>query len=487
MTILFLFALQNGESQRTSVYRGMPFEMSANASWLDGHWGVCYTDLPDFQALIQVSEVKMNIGVVGSGHVGLVTGACLAELGHSLICDDDDVGKIEMLKNGQMPFYEPGLKEMVDRNVAAGRLEFTSDIVHTVEKSKALFIAVGTPPKEDGEADLSTVEAVSSKIAETMREYRLVVEKSTVPVQTGIQIKRTMEMRRKNDVEFDVASNPEFLREGSAVHDFMNPDRVVIGFETERARRNLLEIYGPLRAPIVETDIQSAEIIKHASNSFLSMKISFINAISIICEMAGADVLKVAEGVGMDKRIGRTFLDAGVGFGGFCFPKDIRAFIRIAEKLGYDFRLLKEVERINEEQKKRFVAKIKEVLWNLSGKTVGVLGLSFKPNTDDMRYAPSLDIINGLLAEGAKVKAYDPTAMDAARKLLDNVEFCKDPYDTAKGADALALVTEWEEFEKLDLEKLKAVMKSPVLIDGRNIFDPDTVRKSSFVYKGMGR
>lgn len=429
----------------------------------------------------------MNIGVVGSGHVGLVTGACLAELGHTSICDDDDVRKIEMLKNGQMPFYEPGLKEMVDRNVAAGRLEFTTDIAHTIERSRALFIAVGTPPREDGEADLSTVEAVASRIAETMREYKLVVEKSTVPVHTGIQIKRTMEMRRKNDVEFDVASNPEFLREGSAVYDFMNPDRVVIGFETERARRNLLEIYGPLKAPIIETDMQSAEIIKHASNSFLSMKISFINAISIICEMAGADVLKVAEGVGMDKRIGRAFLDAGVGFGGFCFPKDIRAFVRIAEKLGYDFRLLKEVERINEEQKERFVAKVKEVLWNLSGKTIGVLGLAFKPNTDDMRYAPSLDIINGLLSEGAKVKAYDPAAMDAARKLLNNVEFCKDPYDTAKDADALALVTEWEEFEKLDLEKLKTVMRSPVLIDGRNVFDPETIQELGFVYKGMGR
>ncbi len=429
----------------------------------------------------------MNIGVVGSGHVGLVTGACLAELGHTSICDDDDVRKIEMLKNGQMPFYEPGLKEMVDRNVAAGRLEFTTDIVHTIERSRALFIAVGTPPKEDGEADLSIVEAVASRIAETMTEYKLVVEKSTVPVHTGIQIKRTMEMRRKKDVEFDVASNPEFLREGSAVHDFMNPDRVVIGFETERARKNLLEIYGPLKAPIIETDIQSAEIIKHASNSFLSMKISFINAISIICEMAGADVLKVAEGVGMDKRIGRAFLDAGAGFGGFCFPKDIRAFVRIAEKLGYDFKLLKEVERINEEQKKRFVAKVKEVLWNLSGKTIGVLGLAFKPNTDDMRFAPSLDIINGLLSEGAKVKAYDPAAMDAARKLLNNVEFCKDPYDTAKDADALALVTEWEEFEKLDLEKLKTLMRSPILIDGRNVFDPETIQKLGFVYKGMGR
>ena len=429
----------------------------------------------------------MNIGVIGSGHVGLVTGACLAELGHSVVCDDDDAGKIEMLKNGKMPFYEPDMKEMVDRNVEAGRLQFTGDIVHTIEKSRALFIAVGTPPKEDGEADLSTVEAVASKIAETMREYKLVVEKSTVPVQTGIQIKRTMEMRRKKDVEFDVASNPEFLREGSAVYDFMNPDRVVIGFETERARKNLLEIYAPLKAPIVETDIQSAEIIKHASNSFLSMKISFINAISIICEMAGADVLKVAEGVGMDKRIGRAFLDAGVGFGGFCFPKDIRAFIRIAQKLGYDFRLLKEVERINEEQKKRFVAKVKEVLWNLSGKTVGVLGLAFKPNTDDMRYAPSLDIIKGFLSEGAKVKVHDPAAMDAAGGLLDDVEFCKDPYETANGADALALVTEWDEFKKLDLEKLKDVMRNPILIDGRNVFDPDTVEKFGFVYKGMGR
>jgi len=267
----------------------------------------------------------------------------------------------------------------------------------------------------------------------------------------------------------------------------MNPDRVVIGFETERARKNLLEIYAPLKAPIVETDMQSAEIIKHASNSFLSMKISFINAVSIICERAGADVLKVAEGVGMDKRIGRAFLDAGVGFGGFCFPKDIRAFIRIAEKLGYDFRLLKEVERVNEEQKTMFVAKVKEALWNLSGKVVGVLGLSFKPETDDMRYAPSLDIIKGLILEGAKVKAYDPVAVEEARKLLDGVEFCKSAYEVAQGADALALVTEWGEFKNLDLRRLKSIMRSPVLIDGRNVFDPKAARELGFVYKGIGR
>jgi UDPglucose 6-dehydrogenase len=429
----------------------------------------------------------MNIGVVGSGHVGLVTGPCLAELGHTVICDDDDSQKIEMLKKGKMPFYEPGLKEMVDRNVKAGRLRFTSDIAETIDGSKALFIAVGTPPREDGEADLSAVEAVASEIAERMRDYKLVIEKSTVPVQTGIQIKRTMEMRRKGEFEFDVASNPEFLREGSAVYDFMHPDRVVIGFETERARKNLLEIYAPLKAPIVETDIQSAEIIKHASNSFLSMKISFINAVSAICELAGADVLKVAEGVGKDARIGRAFLDAGVGFGGFCFPKDIRAFIRIAEKLGYDFGLLKEVERINEAQKRMFVSKIREALWNLSGKTVAVLGLSFKPETDDMRYAPSIEIINALLAGGAKVRAYDPAAMEEAGKLMKGIEYCKDAYDAAAGADAIALVTEWKEFKDLDLARLKKLVRSPVLIDGRNLFDPAAAKAAGFVYKGMGR
>jgi UDPglucose 6-dehydrogenase len=429
----------------------------------------------------------MTIGVIGSGHVGLVTGACFAELGHEVICDDDDSAKVGMLKRGEMPFFEPGLKELVAKNVASGRLLFTTDLVETIGKCKALFIAVGTPPREDGEADLSAVEAVSSKIAETMTEYKLVVEKSTVPVQTGMQIKRTMEMRRKGNVEFDVASNPEFLREGSAVYDFMNPDRVVIGFETERARKNLLEIYAPLKATIVETDIQSAEIIKHASNSLLSLKISFINAISIVCELAGADVVKVADGVGMDKRIGREFLDAGVGFGGFCFPKDIRAFIRIAEKLGYDFALLREVERINEEQKKRFVGKVKEALWNLQGKTIGVLGLSFKPNTDDMRYAPSIDIINGLLAEGAKIRAYDPAATKEAKKILKGVEFCKDAYEVAEGADAVALVTEWEEFEKLDLAKLKSLMRSPVIVDGRNVFAPGFAERFGFQYKGTGR
>lgn len=430
---------------------------------------------------------EMKIGVVGSGHVGLVSGACFAELGHVVICDDDDTKKIEKLKRCEMPFFEPGLKEMVEKNVERGRLSFTSDLVDTIQKSTALFIAVGTPPREDGEADLSSVEAVSSMIAETMTDYKLVVEKSTVPVQTGIQIKRTMEMRRKSDVEFDVASNPEFLREGSAVYDFMNPDRVVIGYETKRAGEKLREIYAPLGAPIVETDIQSAEIIKHASNSLLSLKISFINAISVICELSGADVIKVAEGVGMDKRIGRSFLDAGVGFGGFCFPKDIRAFIRIAEKLGYDFRLLKEVERINEEQKRRFVGKVKDALWNLSGKTIGVLGLSFKPNTDDMRYAPSLDIIKGLTSEGASVRAYDPAAMEEAKGLLEGVVFCTNPYEVAEGADAVALVTEWDEFKSLDLEKLKALMRSPVLIDGRNIFEPEHARELGFVYKGTGR
>jgi UDPglucose 6-dehydrogenase len=431
--------------------------------------------------------VGMEIGVVGSGHVGLVSGACFAELGHKVICDDDDAHKIEMLKRGELPFYEPDLAEMVARNASGGRLSFTTDLVRTIQESKALFIAVGTPPREDGGADLSAVEAVACKIAETMTEYRLVVEKSTVPVQTGMQIKRTMEMRRKGDVDFDVASNPEFLREGSAVYDFMNPDRVVIGFETERAGKNLREIYAPLKAPIVETDIQSAEIIKHASNSLLSTKISFINAISIICELSGADVLKVAQGVGMDKRIGRAFLDAGVGFGGFCFPKDIRAFIKIAEELGYDFRLLREVERINQEQKERFVGKVREALWNLSGKTVCILGLSFKPNTDDMRYAPSLDIIKKLLSEGAKVKAYDPAAMESARELLDGVEFSNDPYEAALGADAVAVVTEWDELKSLDLEKLKGMMRSPVLIDGRNVFDPETAKGLGFVYRGIGR
>lgn len=430
----------------------------------------------------------MNIGIIGTGYVGLVTGACLAEINNRVICVDSDEDKIKTLKSDQIPIYEPGLSELVQKNKKEGRLHFSTKIEDAVENSTIIFIAVGTPPLESGEADLSAIEMVSAKIAETMKDYRLVVEKSTVPVRTGIQIKRVIEFHNKNKIPFDVASNPEFLREGSAIHDFMHPDRIVIGCEGEKAKELLTELYRPINAPIIITDIESSEIIKHASNSFLAMKISYINAISNLCEKTGADILKVADGMGYDRRIGRDFLNAGIGFGGFCFPKDLKAFINISQKLGYDFTLLKEVYNINEEQKKLFVSKIKNVLWNFKDKTIGILGLSFKPNTDDLRFAPSIDIINSLTKEGANIKAYDPVAMEKAKKtLMYPIEFCTEPYDVAKDAHCLALITEWKEFSCLDWKKIKEAMKYPFIADGRNFLDPQKIKSFGFHYIGMGR
>ncbi len=425
----------------------------------------------------------MNIGVIGCGYVGLITGVCLAEMGHSLICVDNNEEKIKKLKNLIPPIYESGLSELLKKN--KDRLKFTTSIEEAVKDSTVIFIAVGTPPKESGDADLSAVENVVTSIVKCMDSYRLIVEKSTVPVQTGTKIKSVMEMRASG-VPFDIASNPEFLREGSAIDDFLHPDRIVIGLETERAKEILLKIYEPLGVPIIVTDLQSAEIIKHASNSFLATKISYINAISVICELAGANIKDVARGMGLDPRIGDKFLNAGVGFGGFCFPKDVRAFRRISEKLGYRFNLLKEVEKINELAKERFVEKIEDMLWNLQGKLVGILGLAFKPNTDDMRYAPSIDIINHLLSEGAKVVAYDPVAMENARRVLPDIEYRENPYDVADGADCLAIVTEWDEFKNLDLEKIRSLLKTPIIFDGRNIFKKEKMEELGFIYKGIG-
>jgi UDPglucose 6-dehydrogenase len=429
----------------------------------------------------------MNIGIIGSGHVGLVSGTCFAEIGNTVACMDDDPEKIENLKQGIMPFYEPGLEEMVKKNIKEGRLSLTLDLKKTVEESLILFIAVGTPSKGKGEADLSAVERVTSEIAQTMKEYRLIVEKSTVPVETGIWMKKTMARNIASGIPFDLASNPEFLREGNAIYDFMNPDRIVLGFETEKAGKILRELYEPFQSPIVETDIETAEMIKHASNSFLATKISFINSLSILCEKVGADVVKVAEGMGLDKRIRPDFLRAGIGFGGLCFPKDIRAFSWIAEKLGYDFRLLKEVDRINEEQKRRFVEKVKEALWNLEGKSIGVLGLSFKPDTDDIRYSPAVHVVELLLNEGAGVRAYDPAVPKEAHPSFEKITFCSDPYEAARDVDGLVLLTEWEEFNRLDYEKLKKLMKTPVLIDGRNQLDPENMKALGFLYQGIGR
>jgi len=445
----------------------------------------------------------MKLCIIGTGHVGLVTGACFAEIGNQVICVDNDEEKIKMIKKGKMPIYEPELEELVKRNTGEGRLSFSTSIAEGTVRSRVIFIAVGTPPKENGEADLSSVEKVCREIARNAKEYRLIVEKSTVPVQTGQWIKHIFQLSN-NQVDFDIASNPEFLREGSAVRDFLNPDRIVIGVERERAAEILKQLYQPIikrefnsrlkipasssdPVPLVVTDIQSSEIIKHASNSFLATKISFINAVADLCERAGADVEKVAEGMGYDSRIGSSFLKAGVGFGGFCFPKDLQAFIRIAEKLNYDFTLLKEVERINRERPRQLVRKLEEALWILKDKTIGILGLSFKPDTDDMRFAPSIQVINLLQKEGSKIKAYDPVAMPNAKLFLNNIEYMRDPYEAASGSDALVIITEWEEFRNLDLRKIKRLLETPVIVDGRNIYDPLEMHKLGFIYKNIGK
>jgi UDPglucose 6-dehydrogenase len=429
----------------------------------------------------------MDIAIIGSGYVGLTTGTCLAELGNNVICLDIDKEKIEKLKRGEVPIYEPGLKELIERNTREKRLSFGTDLKEAIKKSEIVFICVGTPPKENGEADLSYVENVAREIAEHMESYKVIVEKSTVPVETGEKVAETIKRNNVHNVEFDVVSNPEFLKEGSAVYDTFHPDRIVIGANSERAVKIMKKLYEPIKAPLIITDIRSAEIIKHASNSFLATKISFINAIANICELTGADIEKVAEGMGADKRIGRAFLNAGIGYGGFCFPKDTAAFIRIAEKYGYDFKLLKEVQAINENQKKVFMKKIEKALWNLKGKTIGILGLAFKPNTDDMRFAPSIDIINALQREGAKIKAYDPEAMEKAKEVLNGVEYCSSPYDAAKDTNALVILTEWSEFKELDFEKIRGLMKDKIVIDGRNIYNPEEIKKLGLTYVSVGR
>lgn len=429
----------------------------------------------------------MNLCVMGTGYVGLVTGACFADLGHRVICADNDGEKIAGLKEGHVPIFEPGLEPMVAANAKAGRLSFTTSIEDGARAADVVFISVGTPARPDGSADLSQVERVTREIAKAVQGYTVIVEKSTVPVNTGEWVKRTLKLHNSDGAEFDVASVPEFLREGSAVEDFMHPDRVVIGVESTRAEDMLRGLFEPFGAPLIFTDIKSAEVIKHASNSFLAMKISYMNAIASICERVGADVTKVAEGMGYDHRIGPAFLNAGLGYGGACFPKDVAAFIKIASDAGYDFELLKAVETINREQRAQLVKKVREVLWVLDGKTIGVLGLSFKPNTDDMRNAPATDVIRMLQAEGATVKAYDPAAMEKAKKALPEVEYCGDPYEVAEGSDALVIVTEWDEFKELDMARIKGLLNIPVVIDGRNMCDPQKMRELGFEYRSVGR
>lgn len=429
----------------------------------------------------------MKLTIIGTGYVGLVTGTCFAEVGHQVICVDNDAAKVKLLQSGGIPIYEPGLQELVQKNVAAGRLSFTNNTAEGVVKSNVIFIAVPTPPQADGSVDLSFIERVARDIAAAMTEYKVVVDKSTVPVKTGERVSETIKRYCKAQVDFDVVSNPEFLREGFAVGDLMKPDRIVVGVRSPRAVAAMKEIYEPFKAPIIVTDIASAELIKHAANSFLALKISYINAISAVCEVAGANVQEVAEGIGLDERIGRRFLNAGIGFGGSCFPKDLSAFIKISEQVGYDFRLLKEVQRINTEQMERFVKKITDTLWVLRDKKIGVLGLAFKQNTDDIRMSPAIDLCQRLQKEGATLRVHDPKAMDKTKPILPGVTYVDDMNDVAEGCDALVVATEWEEFKALDLDRAKKSLTHPIMFDGRNLFDPAEMEKRGWIYKSIGR
>lgn len=434
--------------------------------------------------------MAVKLSIVGTGYVGLVTGACFAEVGHRVICADNDPGKVNLLKSGAIPIFEPGLEELVRRNVAAGRLSFTSSTAEAVEGSDVVFIAVPTPQQADGSVDLSYIESVAREIAASLTAYRIIVDKSTVPVKTAEKVAETIRRYAKTKVDFDVVSNPEFLREGFAVEDLMRPDRIVIGTSGPRPAALMREIYEPFKAPIIVTDTSSAELIKHAANSFLALKISYINAVATICEASGANVLEVAQGMGMDERIGRRFLNAGIGFGGSCFPKDLAAFIKISGQLGYDFALLKEVQRINAGQMERFVGKIMDALWVLRDKRIGVLGLAFKQNTDDVRQSPAIDLCQRLLKEGALLRVHDPKAMEKARGVLPaapNVEYVESAQDVPNGCDAVVLATEWPEFAGLDWQAARHAMVAPLVFDGRNLLDREHMESLGFIYKGVGR
>ncbi len=448
----------------------------------------------------------MKLSVIGCGYVGLVTGACLAEIGHHVVCADNDQARIKMLHAGKMPIYEEHLDGIVQRNVKAGRLTFTSDVAEAVRGGDAVFICVGTPPLETGDADLSAIDNVARLIATESRTPKLVVEKSTVPVQTGQQLKRALAVYgRSGGVTFEVASNPEFLREGTAVLDFLYPDRIVVGVDSGQAEQQMREIYKPIlvrsftcplpdgarpKTPppqFIVTTINSAELIKHASNSFLAMKISYANMVADLCEKMNANVDEVTRAMGLDPRIGGAFLRAGLGFGGFCFPKDVQAFIRLAERAGVDFRLLKEVENVNKARIDGFLEKTRRALWVLKEKKIGMLGIAFKPYTDDVRFAPAMELIRRLLAEGAKIQAYDPEAMERARATYPELRYCADPHDTASGADALLIVTEWPQFKSLDWKRMHAAMARPLVLDGRNLLEPARMRELGFEYHSIGR
>jgi UDPglucose 6-dehydrogenase len=449
----------------------------------------------------------MRIAVVGSGYVGLVAGACFADLGHDVIVVDNDERKLAALKNGETPIHEKFLPELLERH-REHRLQFSSDLHEAVRASSAIFVAVGTPPTDRGDADLSYVESVAREITGAINEYKVIVEKSTVPVYTSEWVRRIILRNGADPDSFDVASNPEFLREGTAVTDFLFPDRIVIGCDTERAANLLRQVYEPLTsgtyyqradaipqpdrtsipAHIIVTSSKSAELIKHASNAFLAMEISFINAVASVCESVGANVNQVCHGIGTDSRIGSRFLNPGIGYGGSCFPKDVLAFRAVARECGYDFRLLDEVMRINEDQRQRFLRKVRSALWTLRGKHLGVLGLAFKGGTDDIRESPALFIVQALLQEGCKITAYDPAAMDRAQEIMNSsLKYASSAYEAASGADALLILTEWEEFANLDLARLTGTLKYPIVIDGRNLYDPDTMAAHGITYYSVGR
>ncbi len=436
----------------------------------------------------KITSKKHNLAFIGAGYVGLVSGTCLAEIGHKVILVDNNKEKIAQLKKGIIPIFEPGLDELVKKNVSAKRLSFTTSLKEAVKKSNAIFIAVNTPPQPNGKADLSFVAGAAREIAEAADSYKIVIDKSTVPVQTGERVAETINRYNKRKIDFDVVSNPEFLREGSAIQDFLKPDRIVVGVENKRAEKIMREIYAPLNTTFIVTDVKSAELIKHASNSFLAMKISFVNALARICELSGGNIDQVTDGMGKDFRIGKHFLQAGIGYGGSCFPKDVSAFISIAEDLGYNFELLKSVEDINQKARTQFLHKIEQALWVTKGKTIALWGLAFKPNTDDMRNAPSIDIVNQLHKDGAIIQAYDPEAQNTARNVLGKkVKYKKNMYDALKGADALVIVTDWDEFKQPDWNKVSSLLLSPIIIDGRNMFKPKAMEKKGFVYHSVGR
>ena len=431
----------------------------------------------------------MDISIIGSGYVGLVTGACFADVGHNVICVDNDEGKIKTLQAGRIPIYEPGLEEIVHRNVSAHRLHFSSSIREGVEKSQIVFIAVPTPPQSNGDVDLSFIEKVSREIADILTDYRVIVDKSTVPVKTGERVAETIKRYNRHGAKFDVVSNPEFLREGCAIRDLMHPDRIVIGAQSQHAVDLMKKVYEPFMAPVLVTGINSAELIKHAANSFLALKISYINAISAICDASGADVEKVADGIGMDRRIGRQFLNAGIGYGGSCFPKDVAAFIHISEQLGVPFTLLKEVQRINAGQKERFLKLIRDTLWVLREKKIAVWGLTFKPNTDDVRSSVAIELVDAMLREGAHVSVYDPKGMEKARELkaIADAKFAASALEAVDGAEALVIATEWNEFANVDFAAVKQRMTTPIVFDGRNLLNPETMGELGFHYHSVGR